>query len=150
MIHSTPEKLNSNQLDVLDLKVIFEATKKEDNFLAVENINFSVLPGERFALVGESGSGKTVTAMSILKLLSQAKTFGQVIWNGENLQSCNSERIRAIRGNEISMIFQEPMSALNPLLTIGQQISEIIENHEMISSKAVSYTHLTLPTILLV
>ena len=135
MIHSTPEKLNSNQLDVLDLKVIFEATKKEDNFLAVENINFSVLPGERFALVGESGSGKTVTAMSILKLLSQAKTFGQVIWNGENLQSCNSERIRAIRGNEISMIFQEPMSALNPLLTIGQQISEIIENHEMISSK---------------
>ena len=83
MIHSTPEKLNSNQLDVLDLKVIFEATKKEDNFLAVENINFSVLPGERFALVGESGSGKTVTAMSILKLLSQAKTFGQVFGTGK-------------------------------------------------------------------
>lgn len=135
MIHSTPGKLNSNQLDVLDLKVIFEATKKEDNFLAVENINFSVLPGERFALVGESGSGKTVTAMSILSLLSQAKTSGQIIWNGENIQSCNSNRIRAIRGKEISMIFQEPMSALNPLLTIGQQISEVIENHEMISSK---------------
>ena len=135
MIHSTPEKFNSNQLDVLDLKVIFEATKKEDNFLAVENINFSVLPGERFALVGESGSGKTVTAMSILRLLSQAKTSGQIIWNEENLQSCNSERIRAIRGKEISMIFQEPMSALNPLLTIGQQISEVIENHERISSK---------------
>jgi microcin C transport system ATP-binding protein len=135
VIHSTPEKINPNQLDVLDLSVNFEATQKKDDFLAVENISFSVLPGERFALVGESGSGKTVTALSVLKLLSQSKTSGKVIWNGENLQECNSERIRAIRGKEIAMIFQEPMSALNPLLTIGQQISEVIENHELVSSK---------------
>ena len=86
------KKLNSNQLDVLDLKVIFEATKKEDNFLAVENINFSVLPGERFALVGESGSGKTVTAMSILKLLSQAKTFGHHA--SDNAKRALQDRIR--------------------------------------------------------
>ena len=135
MIHSTLEKTRSNQLDVIDLNVVFESTKKQDNFSAVEKVNFSILPGERFALVGESGSGKTVTALSILKLLSQSVTSGQIFWNGENLQKCNSERIRSIRGKEISMIFQEPMSALNPLLTIGQQISEVLENHEMISNK---------------
>jgi len=135
VIHSTLEKTRSNQLDVIDLNVVFESTKKQDNFSAVEKVNFSILPGERFALVGESGSGKTVTALSILKLLSQSVTSGQIFWNGENLQKCNSERIRSIRGKEISMIFQEPMSALNPLLTIGQQISEVLENHEMISNK---------------
>ncbi len=135
MILSTREKTNLNQLDVSSLRVVFEATQKKDNFLAVDDVNFSVSAGERFALVGESGSGKTVTALSILRLLSQSKTSGKILWNGENLQACTPEKIRTIRGKEISMIFQEPMSALNPLLTIGQQISEVIENHELVSSK---------------
>ena len=135
MIHSTQEKTSSDKLDVQGLNVIFEAAEEKNNFLAVDNISFSVMPGERFALVGESGSGKTVTALSVLKLLSQSKTSGKIIWNGENIRECSSEKIRTIRGKEISMIFQEPMSALNPLLTIGQQISEVIENHEAVSFK---------------
>ncbi|OUW00947.1 MAG: microcin ABC transporter ATP-binding protein [Betaproteobacteria bacterium TMED156] len=135
MIHSTPEKTNKYQLDVIDLKVGFSGIQKKDDFSAVNGINFSVLPGERFALVGESGSGKTVTALTILRLLVEAKVSGTILWNGENILKCSDEKIRTIRGNEIAIIFQEPMSALNPLLTIGEQISEAILNHDSLSPK---------------
>ena len=135
MIHSTQEKIKKNQLVVSDLSVGFGGIQNHDPFLAAENVSFSVHPGERFALVGESGSGKTVTALSLLKLLSEAKVTGEVFWNGENLLQIEDERIRSIRGKEISMIFQEPMSALNPLLTIGEQISEVILNHDFLTNK---------------
>lgn len=96
---------------------------------AVDEVSFSIAPGEKFALVGESGSGKSVTAFSILRLLS-AKTSGEILFSGENLLNLNERRLRGIRGKEIAMIFQEPMTALNPLMRIGEQITEVLSLHE--------------------
>jgi microcin C transport system ATP-binding protein len=94
----------------------------------VHEVSFSLNPGEKFALVGESGSGKSVTAFSILRLLS-AKTGGEILFQGENLLEAGERRMRGIRGKDISMIFQEPMSALNPLMKIGDQITEVLSLH---------------------
>ena len=99
-------------------------------FEAVRDVSFNVEAGERFALVGESGSGKSVTALSILRLLADARTRGRILWQGENLLEKSEVRMRGIRGAEIAMIFQEPMTALNPLAPIGRQIVEAIQLHE--------------------
>ena len=109
--------------------------------IAVSDVSFDIYAGQRFALVGESGSGKTVTALSILKLLPDAQTTGQILWtaNGDpevDLACCSDREIRSIRGREIAMIFQEPMSALNPLFSVGQQIAEVLETHEGLSRRA--------------
>src|SRR5678815_3183952 len=111
---------------------------------AVKNISFSVNRGETVGIVGESGSGKTVTSLSILQLLPSppAKyTSGKIIFsdNGaqEKQQKKSHEELKNIRGNKIAMIFQEPMSSLNPVFTCGHQVMEAIRNH-----KTVSYTHL--------
>ncbi|MEY3543506.1 MAG: hypothetical protein RIQ29_914, partial [Pseudomonadota bacterium] len=109
--------------------------------IAVSDVSFDIYAGQRFALVGESGSGKTVTALSILKLLPDAQTAGQILWTangdpGVDLACCSDREIRAIRGREIAMIFQEPMSALNPLFSVGQQIAEVLETHEGLSRRA--------------
>ncbi len=97
---------------------------------AVQEVSFDVAAGERFALVGESGSGKSVTALSILRLLQNGQIEGRISLEGENLLEKSEREMRRIRGSEISMIFQEPMTALNPLYTIGNQIVETIELHE--------------------
>ncbi len=97
---------------------------------AVRGVSFSIDAGERFALVGESGSGKSVTALSILRLVADARTRGEIFWAGENLLEKSEQEMRAIRGADIAMIFQEPMTALNPLYPIGRQIVEAIELHE--------------------
>jgi microcin C transport system ATP-binding protein len=84
--------------------------------------------GEKLALVGESGSGKTITALSLLRLAGEAKISGQAMLRGRDLLLFMSEReMRGVRGGDIAMVFQEPMTALNPLMTIGQQIAEVLE-----------------------
>ena len=96
---------------------------------AVDEISFTINQGEKFALVGESGSGKSVTALSLLRLV-EARSSGEVIFAGENLVNASERRLRGIRGKDIAMIFQEPMTALNPLIRIGEQITEVLSLHE--------------------
>lgn len=125
-------------LQIKDLTVSFP----QDNIFqtVVENLNFSLSSNEVVAIVGESGSGKTVTSLSILKLL-QANNIstGQILFNKDansiNLLKASEKQIRAIRGKDISMIFQEPMSSLNPLMKVGNQVSEAILSHEKQSKK---------------
>jgi oligopeptide/dipeptide ABC transporter ATP-binding protein len=100
---------------------------------AVQNVSFSVKKGQTFALVGESGCGKSVTALSIMRLIPDPPgkiVAGQILFNGRNLLDLLEKRMRAVRGNRIAMIFQEPMTSLNPVYTIGQQIVEAIQLHQ--------------------
>ncbi|MBU6504884.1 MAG: ABC transporter ATP-binding protein [Betaproteobacteria bacterium] len=114
-------------LSVRNLQVTFQ-TGKEDPFVAVRNVSFDVPERATLALVGESGSGKSVTALSILGLLpSRITRMGgdsRILWHGENLLGYGEGAMRAVRGKEIAMIFQEPMSSLNPVFTVGEQLME--------------------------
>ncbi|HYP57422.1 MAG TPA: ABC transporter ATP-binding protein [Beijerinckia sp.] len=115
-------------LTVRDLSVTF--TQGDAKTLAVDGVSFSLEPGRTLALVGESGSGKSVTALSIVRLLAQGVApQGQVLFKGEDLLTCSEEQLRAIRGDAITMVFQEPMTSLNPLHSIERQIGEILELH---------------------
>ncbi len=115
-------------LDVRDLNVRFRQGGHAT--LAVDDVSFSLKRGTTLALVGESGSGKSVTALSIVRLLSRAaEVQGQVLFKGEDLLAVREGRLREIRGAQITMVFQEPMTSLNPLHTIAQQIGEILELH---------------------
>ncbi|MBM3377516.1 MAG: ABC transporter ATP-binding protein [Betaproteobacteria bacterium] len=120
---------NTPLLEVRDLQVRFPKASGEFS-LAVSNLSFEIAAGERFALVGESGSGKTVSALSLLQLLPEAQTSGEIRFRGEPLMQASPQRLRGLRGKDIAMVFQEPMTALNPLLTIGRQIGEVLETHE--------------------
>jgi ABC-type microcin C transport system duplicated ATPase subunit YejF len=104
----------------------------------VEEVSFCVRPGERVALVGESGSGKTVTALSILQLFDAAdrETHGAIRFRGRDVLAMSGPALRGLRGRQIGMIFQEPMSALNPLKTIGAQIAEVPARHEGLGGEA--------------
>ena len=99
----------------------------------VDDVSFTVGAGERFALVGESGSGKTVSALAVMRLNADAKHGGRIVFQGKDLLAASERELRAVRGKEIAMIFQEPMTALNPLYPIGDQICETIELHEGLS-----------------
>ena len=117
-------------LSVEDLSVTF--TQGDNITKAVDHISFHINEGETVALVGESGSGKSVSALSILKLLpypAASHPSGRVLFNGEDLLDSDESDLRRVRGDEITMIFQEPMTSLNPLHTIEQQISEILTLH---------------------
>ncbi|QEZ47104.1 ABC transporter ATP-binding protein [Cupriavidus oxalaticus] len=103
---------------------------------AVREISFDLRAGERYALVGESGSGKTVTALAMLRLVEDAYYDGAIRFEGKNLLDVSDREMRAIRGAEIAMIFQEPMTALNPLYTIGNQIVETLALHEGLDRRA--------------
>ena len=102
----------------------------------VDDLSFSIAAGEKFALVGESGSGKTVSALSVLKLNQDAQYSGRILLNGDDMIARSEQSMRAVRGKEAAMIFQEPMTALNPLYTIGNQIAEVLMLHEGLSAKA--------------
>ena len=93
-------------------------------------MSFTIDAGEKFALVGESGSGKSITALSVLGLVDGATTSGRIVWGGSDLRTKSEPEMRAVRGGEIAMIFQEPMTALNPLHTIGAQIGEVLALHQ--------------------
>ncbi len=117
-------------LKVEDLKTHF---KSEDGIVrAVDGVSFHIDRGETLAVVGESGSGKSVTSLSIMRLVQHPGYFagGAIRFQGEDLLTLPEQRMRRIRGNEISMIFQEPMTSLNPVRTVGDQIAEAIELHQ--------------------
>jgi len=126
----------SNQplLDIRDLSVAFH--QPSGTSVAVDHISYEIKPGECVALVGESGSGKSVSALSILKLLpypTASHPSGSIRFKGRELLVLSEREIRSIRGNDISIIFQEPMTSLNPLHTIEAQIGEILQLHSGIS-----------------
>ena len=102
----------------------------------VDDVSFSIAAGEKFALVGESGSGKSITALSVLRLVDAAVTTGAIRFGGEDLVAKSERAMRGIRGARIGMIFQEPMTALNPLYTVGNQIGEVLELHQAVRPNA--------------
>ncbi len=102
----------------------------------VDEVSFSIAAGEKFALVGESGSGKSITALSILRLMDAATSSGAIRFNGTDVMAHSERQMRGLRGREIGMIFQEPMTALNPLYSIGNQIGEVLELHEALRPNA--------------
>jgi microcin C transport system ATP-binding protein len=141
------DAINQPLLSVRDLSVAFHQQGGE--MLAVDRISFEINRGECVALVGESGSGKSVSALSILKLLpypTASHPSGNIRFKGQELLSLSEQKIRAIRGNDISIIFQEPMTSLNPLHTIESQIGEILHLHNAISNAMVRARTLELLT----
>jgi peptide/nickel transport system ATP-binding protein len=123
-------------LEVKNLKTSFFSTDGE--IPAVDDISFRVNKGEILGIVGESGCGKSVTSLSIMKLVPDPPgkiVGGEILLNGENLVGATERRMREIRGNEVAMIFQEPMTSLNPLFTIGNQLIEGICLHKKVSKK---------------
>jgi peptide/nickel transport system ATP-binding protein len=120
-------------LEIENLAVRFASEGGELN--AVNGLSFSVEPGETLAIVGESGSGKSVTAMSVLRLLKSppARITGRALFKGQDLFALPEPEMRRIRGNKIGMIFQEPMSSLNPVMAVGAQIAESVRLHQGVS-----------------
>ncbi|WII72220.1 ABC transporter ATP-binding protein [Bdellovibrio sp. 22V] len=117
-------------LDVQNLKTRFKTD--EGSFLAVDGVNFSVKKGQTLGIVGESGCGKSVTSLSVMRLIQKPGNIesGKVMFKGKDLLEASDSQMRSIRGNEIAMIFQEPMTSLNPVYTIGDQIEEAILLHQ--------------------
>ncbi|WP_309086366.1 ABC transporter ATP-binding protein [Chelativorans sp.] len=129
--------MTSSLLSIRDLSVAFAQGGRET--LAVDRISFDILPGETVALVGESGSGKSVTALSVLKLLpypSASHPSGQILYEGQDLLDSDETDLRRVRGDDISMIFQEPMTSLNPLHTIERQVGEVLKIHRGMGDRA--------------
>ncbi len=123
-------------LEVKDLRTYFHT--REGVVHAVDDVSFDLQEGETLGLVGESGSGKSVTALTIMRLVATPPgrvEAGQVLFQGQDLLKISDEEMRRIRGKEIAMIFQEPMTSLNPVLTIGRQITEALELHLKMTSK---------------
>ncbi len=118
-----------NILEIKNLNVAFDASTGQ--IQAVRGVSFNVGRGECLGIVGESGSGKSVTSLSILKLLADSGriTDGEILFDGENLVKAGWKRIRDIRGGKISMIFQDPMTSLNPLIPMGEQVEEMLWSH---------------------
>lgn len=129
-------------LEVRDLSIAFRMDRKT-TLDAVRNLSFCVYPGETLGILGESGCGKSVTCMSILRLLPERTTVygtGKILFEGKSLLDMPEKELRTIRGSEISMIFQEPMTSLNPLFTVGDQLMEIVRVHNPGISKAEAYS----------
>ena len=123
-------------LDIKDLVCTFQTP--EGVARAVDGVSFSIAPGETVGVVGESGCGKTVTALCVLRLVQEPPgriEGGEIIYKGDNLLALPERAMRKIRGNEISMIFQEPMTSLNPVLTCGYQIQEAVVLHQKLRKK---------------
>ena len=123
-------------LQVQNLKTYFHT--EAGTAKAVDGVNFEIYPGEVVGLVGESGSGKSVTALSVLRLIPDPPgkiVDGSIFFKGRNLLELSWDEIRDIRGKEISMIFQEPMTSLNPVFTIGMQVMEAVLVHEKVSKE---------------
>ncbi|MFD2046685.1 ABC transporter ATP-binding protein [Ornithinibacillus salinisoli] len=123
-------------LNVESLKTYFYLNQ-DQIAKAVDDISFSIYPGETVALVGESGSGKSITALSVMQLINKPGRIidGTIQMDGEELLQLSAKKMTKIRGNDIAMIFQEPMTALNPVYTIGNQITEMLRKHKKLTKK---------------
>ena len=129
-----PPPLLQPLLEVDDLKTYFYT--RDGVVRAVDGVSFTVHPGETLAIVGESGCGKSVTSLSILRLIASPPgkiVSGRLMFQGRDLLGLNDAQMRKVRGDHISMIFQEPMTSLNPVLTIGRQIAEALVLHRGMS-----------------
>ncbi|RJQ70800.1 ABC transporter ATP-binding protein [Pseudonocardiaceae bacterium YIM PH 21723] len=117
-------------LDVTDLSVVFRR-RGEEPFTAVDKVSFSVEPGQTVGLVGESGCGKSVTSLAIMGLLPKRgnQVTGSVRYEGTELLSLSPDQMRARRGKDLGMVFQDPLSSLNPVIPIGIQVTEVLEKH---------------------
>lgn len=127
---------NNNLLDIQNLKTYFSV--RGQTAKAVDDINLTIQAGQTLGLVGESGCGKSVTAHSIIRLIPDPPgkiMGGKIFFEGDNLLLYSEARMRKIRGNRISMIFQEPMTSLNPVFTVGDQVAEVIRLHQGLSRK---------------
>ncbi len=134
MSNNMAETMTKPILSVRNLSIAFHQGGKQS--IAVDGVSFDIMPGEVVALVGESGSGKSVTANSILKLLpypAASHPSGEILFEGKDMLKLPERELRGVRGNDITMIFQEPMTSLNPLHTIERQIGEILELHQAIT-----------------
>jgi len=127
---------NNNLLDIQSLKTYFSV--RGQTAKAVDDINLTIQAGQTLGLVGESGCGKSVTAHSIIQLIPDPPgkiVGGKIFFEGDNLLEYPEKKMRKIRGNRISMIFQEPMTSLNPVFTVGDQVAEVIRLHQGLSRK---------------
>ena len=124
---------NKEILQVKDLAVVFQTYRGKVK--AVRNVSFDLKRGQALGIVGESGCGKSVTAHAIMGLLPKENSIienGQILWQGQDLVNFRDEDLAKIRGNKIAMIFQDPMTSLNPVLTIGTQIKEVLFLHKQL------------------
>ena len=119
-------------LDIRDLHVTFLSTGKE----AVRGVDLQIAPGQRLGLVGESGSGKTVTAMALSGLIERwnVNMTGQVLFEDRDLLTCSRNELRSVQGKDIGVVFQEPMTSLNPLMKVGRQVEEVLRIHTDLSA----------------
>jgi oligopeptide/dipeptide ABC transporter ATP-binding protein len=123
-------------LEIRDLQTSFFTSDGEVR--AVNGVTFSIEAGKTMGLVGESGCGKSVTALSVIQLLTKGTgriVGGEILYEGENIAAFSEERMRTIRGNDISMIFQEPMTSLNPVFSVGEQIAEAVRIHQKLGRR---------------
>ena len=128
-------KDNKNLLELKDLTIHY--ITNEGTVRAVEDMNLEIGKGETLGLVGETGAGKTTTALGIMQLVPNPPgkiIGGEIIFEGENLIGKSNAELRKIRGNKISMIFQDPMTSLNPVMTVGDQIGEVIKLHQKVNA----------------
>ncbi|HAA03764.1 MAG TPA: peptide ABC transporter ATP-binding protein, partial [Syntrophobacteraceae bacterium] len=126
--------MNPVLLQVDDLKTYFFADRGVAK--AVDGVSFTLSEGEVVALVGESGCGKSVTALSIMRLIPQPPgriVGGQIMFKGQDLTTLSDDAMENLRGNDIAMVFQEPMTSLNPVFRVGDQIAEVLERHQRVS-----------------
>ena len=135
--------MSEHLLDIKDLDVQFHTT--DGTVHAVNGVSLTIDPGETLGLVGETGAGKTTTALSILNLIQSPPgkiEAGSILFNGENILDMDDAAIHAIRGSAISMIFQDPMTALNPIFRVEDQIAEVIKIHEKVTkTEAIEKAH---------
>ncbi|WP_022819397.1 ABC transporter ATP-binding protein [Fusobacterium russii] len=128
--------MNKNLLEIKNLEIQY--VKDAETVYAVNSINIELAEGETLGLVGETGAGKTTTALGILRLISGPTgkiKGGSINFEGKNILEISEEEIRKIRGNDISMIFQDPMTSLNPVMTVGEQIAEVMQIHQKVSNE---------------
>ncbi|MCK5779662.1 MAG: ABC transporter ATP-binding protein [Psychrilyobacter sp.] len=130
--------MNEKLLEVKNLKLYFKLEEDQSIVKAVDDVSFDVYEGETLGIVGESGSGKSVTTMAIMGLVPMPPGFidgGEIIFDNKDLLTSSKEETRKIRGNDISVIFQEPMTSLNPVLTIGDQLTEVLFYHQKLNKR---------------